>query len=595
MNTNERSFSPSRWRLYLVYSIAFILFAVAAGRLFYLTVLDKEFLQNQGEMRAVRTESIPATRGMILDRNGEPLAVSTPTWTVIANPRDLWGLSEDPVNLAKPIGERKIPEQEIARLAEAMGVGSALLKERFEINRNKGFMYLKRQIPPHEAEAILDADVVGVSKIKEYKRFYPAGEVTSQVVGFTNIDDKGQEGLELAYDQALQGKPGKFSYMKDLKGNIIRTLGQEVPEQAGENIELSIDMRLQYLAYRELKAVVTEQRASSASAVILDVRTGEILAMVNQPSFNPNDRSDLEPEELRNRAVIDLFEPGSTMKPFSVTAAMRSGQYNTESIIDTNPGYLRFGRYTIRDFRNYGEIDLETVLVKSSNVATSRIALSLPQDTIWNMFYELGIGSPVGLGFPGETTGKLPMHPKWHPSEIATLSYGYGLAVSTLQLAQAYMVLANHGYKVPVTLFKQDIPPQGEQVIPADIARDVVHMLQAVVTEGSGKKAQIPGYNVAGKTGTVHKVGEGGYAYDQYISLFAGVVPATNPRLAMVVMVNDPKGRKYYGGEVSAPVFSRVMEGALTTLNIPPDRPEGLREVRLEETNKAPYRIVQGN
>lgn len=595
MNENERSFSPSRWRLYLVYGIAFLLFSVAAGRLFYLTVLDKEFLQNQGEMRAVRTESIPATRGMILDRNGEPLAVSTPTWTVIANPRDLWGLAEDPENLSKPLGERKTPEQEIARLAEAMGVGSALLKERFEINRNKGFMYLKRQIPPHEAEAILDSDVVGVTKIKEYKRFYPAGEVTSQVVGFTNIDDKGQEGIELAYDQALQGKPGKFSYMKDLKGNIIRTLGQEVPEQAGENIELSIDMRLQYMAYRELKAVVTEQRASSASAVILDVRTGEVLAMVNQPSFNPNDRSDLEPEELRNRAVIDLFEPGSTMKPFSVTAALRSGQYNTESIIDTSPGYMRFGRYTIRDFRNYGKIDLETVLVKSSNVGTSHIALSLPQDTIWNMFYELGIGSPVGLGFPGETTGKLPMHPKWHPSEIATLSYGYGLAVSTLQLAQAYMVLANHGYKVPVTIFKQDIPPQGEQVIPANIAQDVVHMLQSVVTKGSGKKAQIPGYNVAGKTGTVHKVGAGGYEYDQYISLFAGMVPATNPRLAMVVMVNDPKGRKYYGGEVSAPVFSRVMEGALTTLNIPPDRPEGLREVRLEETDKAPYRIVQGN
>ncbi|WP_417507261.1 peptidoglycan D,D-transpeptidase FtsI family protein [Marinomonas gallaica] len=595
MNTNEHNFSPSKWRLYLVYAIAFALFSVAAGRLFYLTVLDKEFLQNQGEMRAVRTESIPATRGMILDRNGEPLAVSTPTWTVIANPKMLWGLDKDPENLSKPVGERLYPEKEIKRLADAMGVGSALLKERFEINRNKGFMYLKRQVPPPEAEVILDADIVGVSKIKEYKRFYPAGEVTAQVVGFTNIDDKGQEGIELAYEQALQGQPGKISYMKDLKGNIIRTLGQEVPEQAGENIELSIDMRLQYMAYRELKAVVTEQRASSASAVILDVRTGEILAMVNQPSFNPNDRSNLEPDELRNRAVIDLFEPGSTMKPFSVTAALRSGQYTTESTIDTNPGYLRFGRYTIRDFRNYGDIDLETLLVKSSNVGTSRIALSLPQDTIWNMFYELGVGSPVGLGFPGEATGKLPMHPKWHPSEIATLSYGYGLSLSTLQLAQAYMTLANHGYKVPVTLFKQDIPPQGDQVIPANIAQDVVHMLQAVVTKGSGKKAQIPGYNVAGKTGTVHKVGSGGYEYDQYISLFAGIAPATNPRLAMVVMVNDPKGRKYYGGEVSAPVFSRVMEGALTTLNIPPDRPEGLREVRLDNTNKASHRIVQGN
>ncbi|WP_425452780.1 peptidoglycan D,D-transpeptidase FtsI family protein [Marinomonas piezotolerans] len=590
---NESHNHPTKWRLYLVYMIALGLFSVAAGRLFYLTVLDKEFLQNQGEMRAVRTESIPATRGMILDRNGEPLAVSTPTWTVIANPRALWALESSPSNLGKPLKEQKTPEKEIGRLAEAMGVGRTWLMERFEANRDKGFIYLKRQIPPHEAESIINANVVGVSKIKEYKRFYPAGEVAAQVVGFTNIDDKGQEGIELAYDNALQGKPGELSYMKDLKGNIISVLGQEIPEQAGENIELSIDMRLQYLAYRELKAAVTEQRAASASAVILDVRTGEILAMVNQPSYNPNDRSELEYDQLRNRAVIDLFEPGSTMKPFSVTAALRSGQYTTESIIDTAPGYIRFGRYTIRDLGNYGKINLQKLLIKSSNVATSKIALSLPQDTIWNMFYELGIGTPVGIGFPGEATGVLPMHPKWHPSEIATLSYGYGLSVSTLQLAQAYMVLANNGYKVPVTIFKQDLPPEGEQVVPANIARDVVAMLQQVVVQGSGKKAQIPGYNVAGKTGTVHKVGASGYEYDQYISLFAGVAPATDPRLAMVVMVNDPKGQDYYGGEVSAPVFSRVMEGALTTLNVPPDRPEGLREVRLE--TKTPYRVVQSN
>ncbi|RDL42970.1 penicillin-binding protein 2 [Marinomonas piezotolerans] len=593
MSMNESHNHPTKWRLYLVYMIALGLFSVAAGRLFYLTVLDKEFLQNQGEMRAVRTESIPATRGMILDRNGEPLAVSTPTWTVIANPRALWALESSPSNLGKPLKEQKTPEKEIGRLAEAMGVGRTWLMERFEANRDKGFIYLKRQIPPHEAESIINANVVGVSKIKEYKRFYPAGEVAAQVVGFTNIDDKGQEGIELAYDNALQGKPGELSYMKDLKGNIISVLGQEIPEQAGENIELSIDMRLQYLAYRELKAAVTEQRAASASAVILDVRTGEILAMVNQPSYNPNDRSELEYDQLRNRAVIDLFEPGSTMKPFSVTAALRSGQYTTESIIDTAPGYIRFGRYTIRDLGNYGKINLQKLLIKSSNVATSKIALSLPQDTIWNMFYELGIGTPVGIGFPGEATGVLPMHPKWHPSEIATLSYGYGLSVSTLQLAQAYMVLANNGYKVPVTIFKQDLPPEGEQVVPANIARDVVAMLQQVVVQGSGKKAQIPGYNVAGKTGTVHKVGASGYEYDQYISLFAGVAPATDPRLAMVVMVNDPKGQDYYGGEVSAPVFSRVMEGALTTLNVPPDRPEGLREVRLE--TKTPYRVVQSN
>ena len=577
---------PGKWRFRFVYAVALLLFIVAAGRLFHLTVVDKAFLQNQGEMRAVRTESIPATRGMILDRRGEPLAVSTPTWTIVANPKALWKIPRDPsLNLG--------PEQEIKRLAEVMGVGRAWLQERFEANKSRSFMYLRRQIPPHEADAIMAAHVVGVSKTKEYKRFYPAGEVASHVVGFTNIDDKGQEGIELAYDKALEGQPGRRSYVKDLSGNIIRGVGVDETEHPGENIELSIDLRLQYLAYRELKAAVNEHRATSASAVILDVKTGEILAMVNQPSYNPNDRSKLEYEELRNRAVIDLFEPGSTMKPFTISAALMSGQYTTETTIDTSPGYLRFGRFTIRDAANYGVIDFEKLLIKSSNVGASKIALSLPQDAVWNMDYELGIGSPVGIGFPGEASGVLPSHPKWHPSEIATLSYGYGLSVSTLQLAQAYMTLANGGYRVPVTIFKQDVPADGKQVIPQKVARDVVKMMESVVQKGSGKAAKIPGYRVAGKTGTVHKVGSKGYEYDQYIALFAGVAPASNPRLAMVVMVNDPKGREYYGGEVAAPVFSRVMEGALTTLNIYPDLPEGLREVRLEP-KKVPYQVVQG-
>ncbi|PYF84463.1 peptidoglycan synthetase FtsI [Marinomonas alcarazii] len=577
---------PGKWRFRFVYAIALLLFLIAGGRLFHLTVVDKAFLQNQGEMRAVRTESIPATRGMILDRRGEPLAVSTPTWTIIANPKALWKMPRDP---SMNIG----PEQEIKRLAEVMGVGRAWLQERFEANKTRSFMYLRRQIPPHEADAIMAAHVVGVSKTKEYKRFYPAGEVAAHVVGFTNIDDKGQEGIELAYDKALEGQPGRRSYVKDLSGNIIRGVGVDETEHPGENIELSIDLRLQYLAYRELKAAVQEHRATSASAVILDVKTGEILAMVNQPSYNPNDRSKLEYEELRNRAVIDLFEPGSTMKPFTISAALMSGQYTTETTIDTSPGYLRFGRFTIRDAANYGVIDFEKLLIKSSNVGASKIALSLPQDAVWNMDYELGIGSPVGIGFPGEASGVLPSHPKWHPSEIATLSYGYGLSVSTLQLAQAYMTLANDGYRVPVTIFKQDVPADGKQVIPQKVARDVVKMMESVVQKGSGKAAKIPGYRVAGKTGTVHKVGSKGYEYDQYIALFAGVAPASNPRLAMVVMVNDPKGREYYGGEVAAPVFSRVMEGALTTLNIYPDLPEGLREVRLEP-KKVPYQVVQG-
>jgi cell division protein FtsI (penicillin-binding protein 3) len=578
----DQFLKPAQWRFYFVYGIAIALFAVIAGRLFYLTVVEKDFLQNQGEMRAVRTEVIPATRGMILDRRGEPLAVSTPTWTLVANPKRLWAMPKDDV---KGTG----PKSEIARLAKVLGEGRASLTKRFEQKRKSSFMYLKRQIPPQVADEIMQAKVVGVSRTKEYKRFYPAGEVASHVVGFTGIDDQGQEGLELSYDRSLVGKPGKRQYVKDLTGNIIRQIGQETHAKPGQNIELSLDLRLQYLAYRELKAAVTEHRAASASAVILDVKTGEVLAMVNQPSYNPNDRSQLNYDQMRNRAVIDLFEPGSTMKPFTLSAALESGQYTTESKIDTSPGYIKFGKQTIRDLGSYGKIDLETLLVKSSNVATSKIALSLPQDAVWNLYYQLGIGSPVDIGFPGESTGSLPTHPKWHPAEIATLSYGYGLSVSTLQLAHAYATLANRGYKVPVTMFKQDVMPEGEQVIQRGVAKDVLKMMQAVVNK-SAKAAKVPGYVVAGKTGTVHKVGTKGYEYDQYISLFAGVAPATNPRLAMVVMVNDPKGREYYGSEVSAPVFSRVMDGAMTILNISPDLPEGLREVRLGK--KVPYRVV---
>ena len=586
MNIDNRPHTPEKWRFRFVYGIALLLFFIAGGRLFYLTAVDNAFLKNQGEIRAVRTEVIPATRGMILDRRGEPLAVSTPTWTIIANPKALWNV---PVDVEKKTG----PEEEIKRLAEVMGVGRAWLQERFEANKSRSFMYLRRQIPPTEADSIMAANVVGVSKTREYKRFYPAGEVAAHVVGFTNIDDKGQEGIELAFDTALEGVSGRRSFVKDLSGNIISGIGVDQTERPGENIELSIDLRLQYLAYRELKAAVTEHRATSASAVILDVKTGEILAMVNQPSYNPNDRTALEYEDLRNRAVIDLFEPGSTMKPFTVSAALMSGQYTTETKIDTSPGHMRFGRFTIRDARNYGVIDFEELLIKSSNVGASKIALSLPQDAVWNMDYELGMGSPVGIGFPGEASGVLPSHPKWHPSEIATLSYGYGLSVSTLQLAQAYMALGNGGYRVPVTIFKQDVPAQGKQIIPNKVAQDVVEMLEAVVQKGSGRTAQIPGYRVAGKTGTVHKVGSKGYEYDQYIALFAGLAPASDPRLAMVVMINDPKGREYYGGEVAAPVFSRVMEGALTTLNIYPDLPEGLREVRISP-KKPPYQVVHG-
>ncbi|TNE80128.1 MAG: penicillin-binding protein 2 [Gammaproteobacteria bacterium] len=548
-----------RWRFLLVVSVLVALPVAGLWHIARLQVLpdvDKgyEFLQGQGMARTLRTESIPAYRGVITDRRGEPLAVSTPVVTLWANPQL--------VNMESPA---------LQDLAAALDITLSELKQRLARYAGKEFMYLARQLTPEQADAVLQLEIPGIYGQGEYKRFYPAGEVAAQLVGFTNIDDHGQEGMELAYDEVLTGVPGAKQVLKDLKGRVIKELGLIRSEKAGESLALSIDLRLQYTAYRELKEAVAKFQAASGSVVLLDVRSGEVLAMANQPSFNPNDRGQLNSDALRNRAVTDLVEPGSTMKPLTVLAALESGKYRPDTIIDTNPGYIRVGRKTFYDHRNYGVIDLTTLLKKSSQVGTTKIALDLEPEHIREMFARMGLGESPGTGFPGETPGSLPEHRRWRPVERANFAFGHGLSASALQIAQAYAVLANDGVKKPVTLLKTDEVPEGVSVADAQLVARLREMMTSVTRAGgTATRAAIPAYDVAGKTGTVHKVGKNGYEKNRYVGLFAGMVPAHNPRLVAVVIINDPQGGKYFGGEVAAPVFANVVADALRMLKIPP-------------------------
>ena len=549
----------SRWRYLLVVTVLATLPVAGLWHIAQLQVMpdvDKgyEFLQGQGMARTLRTESIPAYRGVITDRRGEPLAVSTPVVTLWANPQL--------VNVESPA---------LKELAKTLAISHGELKQRLIRYAGKEFMYLERQLTPEQAEDALRLEIPGIYGQGEYKRFYPAGEVTSQLVGFTNIDDHGQEGMELAYDEWLTGVPGAKQVLKDLKGRVIKELGLLRSEKAGENLALSIDLRLQYTAYRELKEAVNKFQAASGSVVLLDVRTGEVLAMANQPSFNPNDRGQLNSDALRNRAVTDLVEPGSTMKPLTVLAALESGKYVPETVIDTNPGYIRVGRKTFYDHRNYGVIDLTTLLMKSSQVGTTKIALDLEPEHIREMFARVGIGESPGTGFPGETPGSLPDHRRWRPVERANFAFGHGLSASALQIAQAYAVLANNGIKKPVTLLKTETVPEGVAVVDVELVAKLRTMMTSVTgSGGTATRAAIPAYEVAGKTGTVHKVGKNGYEKNRYVGMFAGMVPADNPRLVAVVVINDPKGGKYFGGEVAAPVFGNVVADALRMLKVPP-------------------------
>ncbi|SHE96852.1 cell division protein FtsI (penicillin-binding protein 3) [Microbulbifer donghaiensis] len=552
----------ARWRFALVAALLCLLALALVYHLARLQVLPEaergyRFLQDQGRARTIRTEEIAAYRGSIVDRNGELLAVSTPVHSLWANPQLLREASAD----------------DLRRLAAALEMKPAALAKRLDKYRNKEFMYLRRHLAPEQANRVLSLDTAGVFAKKEYRRFYPAGEVVAQLLGFTDIDDSGQEGLELAYNDWLSGQPGAQQVVKDLKGRTVQDLATKREARPGRDLRLSIDMRLQYLAYRELKRAVSENGAASGFMVILDTRSGDVLAMANQPSFNPNNRRGVKAAAMRNRALIDQFEPGSTVKPLTALAALESGRYQPHTPIDTNPGYIRLPGKTLVDHRNYGVIDLTKVLTKSSQVGTTKIALDLEPNSLRELFYRLGLGEAVGSGFPGETAGILPSRSRWHPIERANFAFGYGLTVNAVQLAQSYSVLANAGLKRPVSLVLSGdkVSAEPEQVVEGRLAEQVTAMLETVISqEGTGKRAAVEGYRVAGKTGTVHKVGSDGYADNRYRSVFAGFIPADKPRLAAVVVIDDPSHAKYYGGEVAAPVFGSVMAGAMRLLQVSP-------------------------
>ena len=549
---NQYENNASSWRHYTVMLLGLSLFALLLVRLTQLQVLQTDFLKGESDRRSVRDHKIHAFRGMVVDRNGEPLAVSTPVKSIWLNPKQI---IKDEIN--------------ISPLAQFLNITERQLKNKVVKNKHKEFIYLQRHMSPLLANKVEALNIPGVGLQQESKRFYPAAEVTSHVVGFTNIDEKGIEGVELAFDEWLQGKPGKGRMVKDRLGRLVKDLGVVTPALPGNELMLSIDLRLQYQAYRELKASVQQHGAKAGSLIMVDVKSGEILALVNQPAFNPNNRSHLNVDAVRNRTVTDIFEPGSTVKPFTVAAALMAGQITPKTIVNTHPGYLRIGNKTIRDHRNYGELDIAGILTKSSNVGVSKIALELGGENIWRLYQNVGLGKPVGLGLPGEHGGKVATN-NWNKLQSATLAYGYGLAVTPLQLAQAYQVLANNGVKQPLSLIHKTIEP-GQQVLPSEVAGQVLTMLQGVVAEkGTARRAKVEGYRVLGKTGTVHKVGNKGYEDDHYLSLFAGIAPATNPKIVTIVVVDDPAGREYYGGEVAAPIFSRVTQASLRLLNVAP-------------------------
>ncbi len=520
-----------------------------------LQVLKHGFLAEQGNERFMRTVKIQAHRGPIVDRWGEPLAVSTPVDTVWANPSELAAAAD-----------------QLPILAKALQRDDDWLTRRVTSNLESSYLVLAKQLQPDEAERIRSLRIPGVYLQREYRRYYPAGEVTGHVLGFTGAEDQGQEGLEFAYEQKVQGADGFKRVIQDRTGRVVENVDSVRPSRPGEELVTSIDLRIQYLAYRELKGAIRDFQARAGSVVVIDVRTGEILAMVNQPSFNPNDRAQFEVARYRNRAATDILEPGSSVKPFFVAAGIASGRYKPTSVIDTNPGFIRVGTKVIEDEHNWGAMDLATILAKSSNVGMAHLALSLDKSVIWNTLSGLGFGQVSGTGFPGESAGVLTHYSRWHDIQVATMAHGYGMSVTPLQLAQAYATIGALGVRRPLTFRRvEGVPPAGERVLDPQVCRDVIHLLENVVTNGTGTKAAVRGYRIAGKTGTAWKMADGVYSTNKYMAVFGGVVPATSPRFAAVVVIDEPSNGKYHGGDVAAPVFSAVMGGALRLMAVSPD------------------------
>ncbi len=530
-------------------------------RAFDLQVLRNKFLQEAGDARALRVVTIPAHRGMITDRNGEPLAISTPVDSVWVTPREVI-----------------LHADKVRRLAAVLGLKPAKLLAFLKARADRDFVYLKRQIDPDVAKRVEKLGIPGVNLQSEYKRFYPAGEITAHLVGFTNVDDEGQDGIELAYNNWLRGTPGSKRVLKDRLGRTVQDVESIRSPDPGKKLVLSIDRRVQYLAYRELKLAVAEHHARGGSVVMMNPHTGEVIALAVQPSYNPNNRSDLKSSRYRNRAITDVFEPGSTIKPFTIAAALMSGKYTPGTMITTGPGYYKVADHVIRDVADFGTLSVAGVIMKSSDVGASKIALSIGPEALWDVFTDVGFGRVTNCGFPGEASGVLRNFQTWSDLETATAAFGYGVSVTALQLAHAYSVLADDGRMVPISLTKVKSAPAGKQVLPPAVVRKVRTMMESVVGPGgTGIKAEVKGYSVAGKTGTVHKADLGGYAANRYMSLFAGMVPAGAPRLVLVVVIDEPQGAEYYGGQVAAPVFSRIMTGALRILDVPPDNLSGYK------------------
>ena len=520
-----------------------------------LQVFEQDFLIDQANARHVRTSEVSAHRGTITDRNGEPLAVSTPVDSVWANPR-----------LLAPAVD------ELPRLARMLDADAQLLMRRLSRSADKEFVYLRRHLPPANAGAVKELGLPGIDLQREYRRYYPAGEVTGHLIGFTDIDDKGQEGMEFAYDHWLGGESGTRRVLKDEKGRIIEDVESIRTARHGKALAASIDLRVQYLAYRELKRAIADHGAESGSVVILDIRTGEVLAMVNQPGYNPNDRAQYNATRYRNRAVTDMLEPGSSIKPVIMAAVLESNRFQPTTRIETAPGWVQVGAKRIEDKRNNGRLSLTEIIARSSNVGITKLAMQLEPEQLWKTLAGFGFGELTASGFPGESSGLLSHYSHWQPISQATLAYGYGISMTPLQLARAYATIGAGGIERPISLVRVDSAPRGRRVIDAGTAQSILSMMEHVVHPGgTGAKAAVTGYRIAGKTGTAWKFAAGGYSRNKYLSIFAGVAPASRPRLAAIVVVDEPRGEDYYGGDVAAPVFAEVMSEALRLLAVAPD------------------------
>lgn len=547
-----------KWRFNLVIAFVFLAFAALVSRVAYIQIIEPDNLIRQGDLRSVRVKEIPSARGIISDRNNEPLAVSVPVEAVWADPKTIF----DKDGLAQ-----------IDRwyaLADVLGLERQSMIDKISANKTRRFIYLQRQVSPAMAKYIRDLKLVGVGLKAESRRYYPAGEISAHLIGVTGIDGHGLEGVERSYDQWLTGEAGKRTIRKDRYGRVVENIALEEREQ-GKPLTLTIDQRLQAIAYREIKQAVADHRATSGSAILLDVKTGAVLAMVNAPSYNPNNRADLQSFKMRNRVLTDAMEPGSTVKPFVVLAALENGAATPDTVINTGNGIMQIGGSRVRDTSKVGKADLAMILKKSSNIGVAKLALDMPLEALLGLYSSVGLGEMSGLNLVGETTGIFPNRRRWSKFEIATLSFGYGLSVTPIQLAHAYATLANKGVYEPIHIIENNEQDFSKQIIDRDNAQLVLEMLEGVTQKGgTATRAAVPGYRVAAKTGTSRKAEAGGYS-DEYIAITAGVAPVSDPRVSLVVVVNEPQGDLYYGGSVAAPVFSEIMKGALQILNVPAD------------------------